>query len=664
MKKKYIYTYIIMNNSFKKKMNENQQNNHLSNLSSTSSEFITNKKNNIKQKGGKCNCEDIIKAILIENLELILYILKKDNCCYCCQDSNGNTVIHLLIQLCNTNIDIKNELINLFSNKDCLNFINIQNNNGQTPILLAVMNDQNDLAEIMENAGADVSIEDNNGNFVGIKEDIENNNNNNQIESDINNLPIQNIYNVFNIILKKDKERNDDLTSLNINNLSEPKSNNLMEENTDNFMKLIKSKIENSLLTNNNNSESSLTSSSEYLELPEIDSEKSETINTDKFITLLDNNNNPLYYNYSDIEDTDQFISILKDKYSSQTKDDKKPEKFKEIKINNKNINNSITSDIESSINTQMIKLENETTSDENKMSAENLVNNIKSLNSKKINNNTIFNKTINTNKKKNNQITSDIDTNKKNDQITSDIDTNVLLNAIKKIQSKYDNNLSNDNIMKGGVNMKNNKQKVMGYRNLNGDSDLFFLNNNSDNIDYNILYNSESELGKKKNKSKSNTNELKRMMISQKEKLHEEVLEMIMGMLNKGLLIQSNKPIEASEKNAKLCKAYIYRKISETNPQMGGIDKIMTFKAMDQKKIINMIKEMPDLDELEKSIKKHLENKQKIKKLEKSEESEKSEKSEKSKKSKKSEKSEKSEESEKSEKSNKKEKKEKKVKK
>ena len=100
-----------------------------------------------------------------------------------------------------------------------------------------------------------------------------------------------------------------------------------------------------------------------------------------------------------------------------------------------------------------------------------------------------------------------------------------------------------------------------------------------------------------------------------QKQSLHHEVLEMIMGMLNKGLLLQSNKPIEASEKNAKLVKAYIYRKVSEKNPEMGGMDKILSIKTMGDNQIINMVKKMHDLEELEESIRKHLEEKSKNKK-------------------------------------------------
>jgi hypothetical protein len=744
-----------MNNSFNKKMNQKLKIN-LNDLSSTSSEFFLdyNKKKSIKQKGGKCSCMDMFKALSNQNLELILYILKQNNCCFKCQNSDGNTILHLLIPYYNSNEEFTNQINSILAT-DCSDFINIQNNQGQTPILLAVMEDHDDLAELMENAGADITIEDNNGNFVGSKNDEndENNNNNDQQQTEIGSevVPIQNIYNVFNFIVQNPQKP--ELSSLGINDISEYDPNDMdnLNLNTDDFMKKIKNNISDSLdknfqdnKINEMDDSSSSSSSSEYVDLPEIESSVS-SMNTDKFITLLDENKNPSFFNYSDIQDTDQFITILRDKYSSQTNNKKND--LKNSNNNNQNLNpnlnpnlnmnptnkqptkpnnelNNITSDMESSINTQMIKLENESTSDNfvsdnsayNNPNPINIKSNNSTLNNLGLDNDTSDNKisddktsdnlisnnmtsefgSDNTKSNQNNlsrlensdtsasnifsndllklrdESTSDnfvqsqnlnpqsnpqtknltdnndIDklqtsnipesingkqklnskatifyknntNNKESAQLknlsSSDIDTNTLLKAIKKIQNNYENEISidmNNNLMKGGA---SKKQQIMGYRNLNSDSDILFINskkNKSLDIDYNSLYNSDSEYG-----MESNKNELKRMMTRQKESLHHEVLEMIMGMLNKGLLLQSNKPIEASEKNAKLVKAYIYRKVSEKNPEMGGMDKILSIKTMGDSEIINIVKKMPDLDELEESIKKHLEEKSKNKQTE-----------------------------------------------
>ena len=141
----------------------------------------------------------MFKAISNDNLELILYILKENNCCFRCQNSSGDTILHALIPFYN-NDEIKNILEQILKN-DCSSFINIQNNQGQTPILLAVMNDYNELAEKLENAGADGRIEDINGNFVESKEENDDgfmSGTEMSMDSETVKKSSQNILNVFN----------------------------------------------------------------------------------------------------------------------------------------------------------------------------------------------------------------------------------------------------------------------------------------------------------------------------------------------------------------------------------------------------------------------------------------------------------------------------------
>ena len=166
-----------MNNSIGRKINENYKTNSnqsdLSLLSSTSSEFITKlnyNKKTIKHKGGNCCCKDLFESINNQNYELILYILKKNDFCFKCKNYDGNTCLHLLIPFYNQSNELANEINNIIlNNDDCKKFINVQNNQGQTPMLIAVMNNLNELAEIMENRGANPSIEDNEGNFIGLR---------------------------------------------------------------------------------------------------------------------------------------------------------------------------------------------------------------------------------------------------------------------------------------------------------------------------------------------------------------------------------------------------------------------------------------------------------------------------------------------------------------
>ena len=103
-------------------------------------------------------------------------------------------------------------------------------------------------------------------------------------------------------------------------------------------------------------------------------------------------------------------------------------------------------------------------------------------------------------------------------------------------------------------------------------------------------------------------------MMQNQRDNLHQQVLNTITGLLEKGEFKKDGEKIKYSENNAKLIKAYIYRKISEKNPQMGGLDKILSISKMSDQQLIDMVEKMPDLEDLEKSIKKHIEEKKKEK--------------------------------------------------
>lgn len=715
-----------MNILFNKKINPKLQIN-LNELSSTSDFSLDNY--NIKHqinknkiiKGGNCPCSDIFKAISNQNIELILYIIKHDEFCMRCQNELGDTVLHLLIPYYNYK-EIK-EYFDTILDYDCSDFINIQNNKGQTPILIAVINDNIKLAEQMENAGADPTIEDYQGNFVATKDNPENLVDNDCVENIIVNPPTP-TYNIYNLFIQKP---NNDLSSLNINDLSSLNINDTIDNMTQKksyseisptststhleFNKIINIVNNAKLSSTSPSTTSSSSEDSENIEIPNMDEDiliSPTSLDTDKFITLLDSNNKPSFVNYSDIEDTDQYISILTDKYASQTKHNPNSKSKPIINSDTSNMNLSIgtqanrlmnettsddnnlntnTSDINFSINSQVNKLMNETTSDENVSNniftkyqsqtknppnsniftdnktsdmntsidsqANRLINETTSddfinpkSNSKPIPMSipltsnpyiNIISNTSNDNQseqmesiKPNSNIFYKTNTNFKSNfntkQVSSDIDTSTLYKAINKIVENYPGDKLNkamekSKIMEGGSRKTNTKQQIMGYRKFNQDSELEFVNNYL-STDYNKIYNSDSEIGSKsKNILNQNLDpsvvELSRMMSRQKENIHQEVLESIMGMLNRGVLLQSNKPIEASEKNAKLVKAFLYRQICEQNPDLGGMDKILAIKSMSENDIINMVKKMPSLDELEKNINKHLEekNKNKLKK-------------------------------------------------
>jgi len=203
---------------------------------------------------------------------------------------------------------------------------------------------------------------------------------------------------------------------------------------------------------------------------------------------------------------------------------------------------------------------------------------------------------------------------------INSDVvDTDELMEAINKL------NETGRRSQQGG-------EKIMGFRN------LALTDNSFGSESFNINYNNDSEQGISEegyvsfyNESDYGavTNELSRMMQRQRDNLHEQVLDMIMSMLNKGEIVKDSVVIKANEKNAKLIKAYIYRKVTEKNPQMGGLDKILSISKMSEQQISDLIEDMPDLDELEKNIQKHIEEKKGSKKSIKSKKSKKNDESE-----------------------------------
>jgi hypothetical protein len=80
--------------------------------------------------------------------------------------------------------------------------------------------------------------------------------------------------------------------------------------------------------------------------------------------------------------------------------------------------------------------------------------------------------------------------------------------------------------------------------------------------------------------------------------------------MLNKGEITYKNKPIEATERNAKLIKSFLYKQVSDKNPQLTGMDKILIIQKMSKSELLTHLKKLPDLDQLEKTIEEHIKNK------------------------------------------------------
>lgn len=496
-------------------------------LSETSSDFITQlniNQNNLLIGGNTDYTLNALNAFNDNNLDLALYILKdhfEDLCC-AKQDHNGNTILHHLV-LNSENHQCVDLIKKLLKNN---NNINVQNNNGETPMLIAVLNDNNNVAEIFGEAGADLSIKDNRGNYI--KDETDN--------SDLSFVFMTTTPAKMSSTIQTDIDNNLDSDAffgklLNPNKKSS--SNNI-------YQNIIRSKLDKP----NNNTESN----------------------------------------------TDKYIKSLSEKYgskSSATSDDfsaTSPLKTVNNELSSNTSENSL--DVNSFIKQNLI---DEPTSKSNtELSSKTSV--TSPLNTSVDNNSILKEKLIN-------ESTTDKSMTTGTDE-SKTVDTDELISAI-------------DAIKKGQIGGKlSNKQKIIGSRKLILDSEESDDNSESSlsnkNLDYNLLYNSDSEYGNKK----SMHSELSRMLQRQRDDLHHQVLDMIMSMLTAGTIEQDSKSIPASESNAKLIKAYVYRKIAENNPQLNGLDKIILFKKMSEQEIINIIKNMPDLEDLEKDIQKHIQQK------------------------------------------------------
>jgi hypothetical protein len=80
--------------------------------------------------------------------------------------------------------------------------------------------------------------------------------------------------------------------------------------------------------------------------------------------------------------------------------------------------------------------------------------------------------------------------------------------------------------------------------------------------------------------------------------------------MLNKEEITYKNKPIESSDRNARLIKSFLYKQISDKNPTLSGMDKILIIQKMSKSELLTHLKKLPDLDQLEKTIEEHIKNK------------------------------------------------------
>jgi hypothetical protein len=676
-------------------------------LSSSSVSYMSIKNKNTMIGGNQKRCIEALNSFNSKKIELALYIINTFDCDWSCQDQNGNTILHHIVLCSKTNQECLSTIKLVLSNANIKSFIDKQNNEGQTAMLLAVINGMDKIAYELEKAGANKTIEDNYGNLIQTDKEIEDSNDdsNDEVNYDNSDYATPNEHMLTNNLLKLivPSETNNNLSSLNLSESMPVENNdfrkiNFSDNSSDQFINMVKNNLQD-LMNKQDNVE---------MDNNMLDNEPSST--TEDFIQVLSNkykNNKNLYNNnsrdllhkkvkndshpininnYNLIIDSDKINSfapksskkMLDSKMNddsdatssfvptnhhnklldSKTSDDTDvintflPTKHHNKLFNSKNNNDDVTSSFVPTNHNNL--LDSKTSDDTDVTSSFMPTNNYnKLLDSKTSDNsdatssfaptNNFNNKTLDSNTsddlnqftkslkkkmnstKKSSSFEKKINTKKSFQNDDSDIDTDDLMEVIGNVQKD----------MTGGT---INSNKIMGYRKLKLHSDIEGeldeeniddLENESDldEEDEEELEETETETetentneekSKPKSKSKvyidesdnNDDNELSRLINSRKNEIHNEVINTIMGMLNQGEILYKNKPIKSSERNAKLIKSYLYKKVSEKNPQLTGMDKILIIQKMSKTELLTSLKEMPDLDELEKTIEKHMQTK------------------------------------------------------
>lgn len=102
------------------------------------------------------NDKAVLDAVRLKKYDIVAFFVDNDLIeSYKCKDENGNTLLHYLAQDYDTTKHIINKIL---SRHDIKSFVNIQNNNGDTPLILSVVASNHDLCEQLIERGADKKI--------------------------------------------------------------------------------------------------------------------------------------------------------------------------------------------------------------------------------------------------------------------------------------------------------------------------------------------------------------------------------------------------------------------------------------------------------------------------------------------------------------------------
>jgi hypothetical protein len=547
----------INQNSYEKYTEDVYRTNSKTQKSSTKLSSIFNK--NLNQNGACYNdykiCMKALTAFNNNDINQALTVIMQNMAInWSCQDDTGNTILHHLVLSCEKSRDCKTIIERLLKNADVSCIINTKNYKGETPMLLAVFNGQNSIARKLERAGANKFIEDNDGNYIVT--DATDVSVNQQNQQNTHNEPT--VRSNITMLLALPDEPND-LTSLDLGTLNSDNRFNVDQNNSDLFIDMIKDNLYKLAKNNTQNDGSDAT--------------------------------------------TEDFINKLANRYSG--KNPSGTEKNQPVRVTNLNLIIDSDKDIPKPkvlpstklSDTSSINVGDKTLSETSEAS----IKSPKGTLDKLIKNNT-----------------------------NSEITTDELSNFVNKLKNNQGNQFGGKNkkiigwrklILHSDLEMggEDSSEKNNKYKKNEEDNEEAEEDNEEDEEDEDEDEEEEDESAEKDDEESDEkdesddekpTNELNRLINSRKNELHTEVLNTITEMLNKGEITYKNKPLEANERNAKLIKSFLYKQISDKNPQLTGMDKILIIQKMNKADLLKLLKNLPDLDQLEKTIEEHIKNK------------------------------------------------------
>lgn len=109
----------------------------------------------------------VLEAAKLKKFDIVEFFVIKDLISsYGCQDDDGNTLLHYLVSSPNPNVKLIDKVVKKSNSRS---YINKQNKNGDTPLILAVKAGQHDLCSKLVECGADRKIK----NMQGLHVDTE-----------------------------------------------------------------------------------------------------------------------------------------------------------------------------------------------------------------------------------------------------------------------------------------------------------------------------------------------------------------------------------------------------------------------------------------------------------------------------------------------------------